>query len=445
MNKTISITLPTRCRPERVRKMMSSCVDLADHPERLEFLLYLDPDDTDTRHETLQEEYPDSKVKVFIEGRLFSIFRMQNFLTQHATGDIIGYLADDMHFTTEHWDTYVQEAFTGDRIWLVYPIERHKGSRGATHGFLSRVAIELVGALMPNDFYYNYGDTWLWDVYGQIGRLRCLKTARISHDHPGFAERRKDPDLAMAAYWDDTYAEKFKRKKKGRMNRIEKDKKHYSKTAYQRQQWVNKLTNYIRSRAPFMRRKEELIEFENEIKDSFLNGDIQAPVHLSDGNEEMLIDLFSQVKPTDWVFSAWRSHYHALLHGVDPDWLKDQILRGFSITICNPEHRFYASAIVGGILPIALGAAMGIKRNNEPDHVWVFIGDMTYRTGICHECISYAAGHALPISFIVEDNGIAVQTPTEIVWGQDKIEPDVYIYKFNSSYPHVGAGQWVTF
>ena len=191
--------------------------------------------------------------------------------------------------------------------------------------------------------------------------------------------------------------------------------------------------------------KEELIQFETDVRTLFEEGNIRAPVHLSDGNEESLIEIFKNVKRTDWVFSNWRSHYHALLHGIDPRWLKSEIVDGRSITICNPEHRFFSSAIVGGILPIALGAALSVKRKQEPDHVWVFLGDMTACTGIFHEVITYARGHSLPISFVVEDNGISVQTPTKEVWGEDNADIDLHRYIFTSSYPHVGSGKWVTF
>ena len=61
---------------------------------------------------------------------------------------------------------------------------------------------------------------------------------------------------------------------------------------------------------------------------------------------------FQRIRRDDWVFSTWRSHYHALLHGVDRQWLKERILGGESITIMNAEHHFFSSAIVGGVGPI---------------------------------------------------------------------------------------------
>ena|SRR3989344_373692 len=201
--------------------------------------------------------------------------------------------------------------------------------------------------------------------------------------------------------------------------------------------------------------KEELIGFEQEISDIYCAGKIKAPVHLSDGNEEQLIGIFKKIHKDDWVFSTWRSHYHALLHGVPKEKVKKEILKGNSITLCFPEHRFFTSAIVGGIVPIAVGAALAIKKKGEKRHVWCFVGDMTAEAGLFYENAKYADLHRLPITFVVEDNGESVGTPTDVVWGYDRKtrKPDylnqgrtnIMYYQYKKKWPHVGAGKWVTF
>ena len=107
--------------------------------------------------------------------------------------------------------------------------------------------------------------------------------------------------------------------------------------------------------------KNDLINFEEEIKKIYESGKIKAPIHLSGNNEEQLIKIFKKIKKNDWVFSTWRNHYHALLKGIPKEWLKKEIIAGRSMGINNIKHKFYSSAIVGGILPIALGTAKAIK------------------------------------------------------------------------------------
>ena len=186
---------------------------------------------------------------------------------------------------------------------------------------------------------------------------------------------------------------------------------------------------------------DDLIAFETDIAALFEQGKIRAPVHLSKNNEAELIRIFKDIKPSDWVFSTHRSHYHALLKGIPADWLKAEILAGHSITINNREHKFFSSAIVGGILPIALGVAMA------GETAWVFCGDMAAETGIFHECVKYAHGHNLPIRFIIEDNFHSVCTPTIEVWGElEFCTMDKRIrYEYRNGYPHQGSGKWVTF
>lgn len=200
--------------------------------------------------------------------------------------------------------------------------------------------------------------------------------------------------------------------------------------------------------------KQELIDFEKEIADIYCDGKIRAPIHLSDGNEDALIEIFKGIKKSDWVFSTWRSHYHALLHGVPREKIKEEILRGNSITLSFPEYRFFTSAMVGGIVPIATGTALGLKLKKESRYVWCFVGDMAAETGGFYESAKYADNHQLPITFVVEDNDESVGTPTKTVWGYKANQVPDYLlrqrsnimyYHYKKQYPHVGAGKWVTF
>lgn len=188
-------------------------------------------------------------------------------------------------------------------------------------------------------------------------------------------------------------------------------------------------------------KKEELIEFENLVKSFYEQGRIHSPVHLSGGNENQLIKIFKLVKKNDWVFSTWRSHYHALLKSQDWVWLMSEILKNRSIHINSRKYKIFTSAIVGGILPIAVGVALAIKRKHLKSHVWCFVGDMTAETGNFYECVKYAAG--LPITFVVEDNGLGVYTPTGKVWKKGRAK--VVRYKYKRKYPHHGIGKWVNF
>ena len=196
---------------------------------------------------------------------------------------------------------------------------------------------------------------------------------------------------------------------------------------------------------------ESLKNFESEIGDIFNAGKIKAPVHLSDGNEEGLIEVFKNVSSTDWVLCSWRSHYQALLKGVPAQLVKSEIISGRSISLCFPEHRMFSSAIVGGHVSISVGIAMAEKNNNSKNHVWCFLGDMTSETGVAQTSIRYAETHDLPITFVIEDNGLSVLTDTRNVWASTNLRYEevksskVVSFKYKSKYPHAGAGVRVQF
>ena len=194
--------------------------------------------------------------------------------------------------------------------------------------------------------------------------------------------------------------------------------------------------------------KDELLAFESRVAEAFADAKIRGPVHLSGGNENELIDLFKQIDRDDWVFSTYRNHYHALLHGIDPEWLMSEILAGRSMNITNVEHRFFTSAIVGGTLPIAVGVAAALKRLGASRRVWCFVGDMAGTTGAFHEARQYAVGHDLPIMFVIENNGLSCNSPTIECWGPPGTRgwgDKRLAYNYTRKYPHVGVGHFVQF
>tara|TARA_B100000029_G_scaffold510410_1_gene601813 strand:+ start:3525 stop:4157 length:633 start_codon:yes stop_codon:yes gene_type:complete len=192
--------------------------------------------------------------------------------------------------------------------------------------------------------------------------------------------------------------------------------------------------------------KKDLISFESEIKEKYDNGEISGPIHLSKNNEDDLINIFQYIDSEDWVYVAWRNHYHALLHGFDREKLMEDIIEGRSMATSSNVNKFYSSAIVGGIIPIALGTAMAIKRKGETRRVWCFIGDMTFETGVFHESYKFATNYKLPLQFVMEDNNLSVHTPTDVAWKlRQKVPEDVVYYKYKNGYPHHGTGAWVNF
>ncbi len=195
--------------------------------------------------------------------------------------------------------------------------------------------------------------------------------------------------------------------------------------------------------------KNDLEQFTKEIIKKYKKGETYAPVHLSGGNEEELIEIFKHIKPQDWVFTTHRSHYHALLKSKDKEWVINEIInKARSSHINSKKHKIFSSAIVGGVIPIALGVAFALKRKKAKNKVWCFVGDMAAEMGQMWEALKYAKFNNLPIVYVVEDNKIGCNTPTKKAWGssQKYLENRHLIhYTYQRKYPHYGIGEWIVF
>lgn len=212
---------------------------------------------------------------------------------------------------------------------------------------------------------------------------------------------------------------------------------------------------------------EELQAFEEDIAIEFDAGNIRAPVHSENGNEDQLREIFKEIDPNDYVCGTWRQHYKCLLKGVPPAQLKADIMAGKSITLCYRQFNIFSSAIVGGIIPIALGIAFDLKRKQSTQKVWCFVGDMTSLTGAFHEALLYANNFDLPIVFVIEDNNKSVCTDTRKTWGivtnpygpwgnefknfyrPGKVYKNngkfIRYYEYVSKWPHAGFGKRIQF
>lgn len=193
--------------------------------------------------------------------------------------------------------------------------------------------------------------------------------------------------------------------------------------------------------------KQQLIDFEDRIKELWEDAKIPYYVHLSGGNEEQLIELFKEIKPEDYVFSTHRSHYHYLLKGGSPKELEEKILRGESMHPHNKDINFLSSAIVAGNPTTAAGVALALKRKESKNKVWCFVGDGAEDEGNFYEAVRYVDGWNLPCTFIIEDNNRSVETPKAERYGSSKIDwPScVRRYNYTPTTLHAGTDKWVDF
>ena len=161
-------------------------------------------------------------------------------------------------------------------------------------------------------------------------------------------------------------------------------------------------------RMVLIRCAEEKLAKEREL------GSIKGPVHLSAGQEAIAVGLSQNLRKTDRVFGAHRSHSHLLALNASVYKLFAEVLArdtgfsrgmGGSMHLIDLESGFYGSApIVSGTVPLAVGAAFDAKRNNTNDIGVSYLGDGALEEGVVHESLNLAKVLPAPVLFVVENN-----------------------------------------
>lgn len=178
---------------------------------------------------------------------------------------------------------------------------------------------------------------------------------------------------------------------------------------------------------------------EEKIREHYNEDEMKTPMHMSMGEEAIAVGVCHSLKAKDQVFGTYRSHAIYLAKTGDTDnffaemYGKDTSLqkgKGGSMHLCAPESGFMGtSAIVGSIIPVAVGASFANKQKNNGKLVAVFFGDGATDEGAFWESLNVACLMKLPILFVCEDNGLAVHTPTSKRHGYASIT-DI-VSKFN--------------
>lgn len=148
--------------------------------------------------------------------------------------------------------------------------------------------------------------------------------------------------------------------------------------------------------------------------------EMRCPMHLCIGQEAIAVGVCAGLSVKDVVFGNHRAHGHYLAKGGSLNALVAELYgcstgccggRGGSMHLIDLEAGFLGSTpIVGGTVPLAVGAAWAAVLKNENRVSVVFFGDGCFEEGVMHESLNFAALHRLPIIFICENNEFSVYT-----------------------------------
>lgn len=161
--------------------------------------------------------------------------------------------------------------------------------------------------------------------------------------------------------------------------------------------------------------------FEEKVSELRFTSQIGGLLHLGIGQEAVAAGAASALRRDDYTFAGHRAHAHVIAKGGDLSRLLAELAgratgycrgKGGSMHLVAFDVGFVtATGVVGGSIPLALGAALVCKERRKEQVAVVFFGDGAGQIGPFHESLNIASLWKLPVIFVCENNGYAEFTP----------------------------------
>lgn len=163
--------------------------------------------------------------------------------------------------------------------------------------------------------------------------------------------------------------------------------------------------------------------FDETIEALFKEGIMHGTTHLSIGQEATAVGGCAVLTNKDKITSTHRGHGHAIAKGARVDKMMAEMFgkrtgyskgKGGSMHLADLDNgNLGSNGIVGGGIPIAVGAALTAKMKNKNDVTVSFFGDGATNEGSFHEAVNLASIWDLPVVFFCENNQYGMSSPID--------------------------------
>ena len=160
--------------------------------------------------------------------------------------------------------------------------------------------------------------------------------------------------------------------------------------------------------------------FEEKVEALFAKGELPGFVHLYIGQEACAAGVCANLNTDDYITSTHRGHGHCIAKGGKLNRMMAELFakktgynhgKGGSMHLAATEIGILgANGITAGGLPIAVGAGLSSKMQNQGRVAVAFMGDGSTNQGTFHESVNLAAAFKIPVVFAVENNQFGVGT-----------------------------------
>ncbi len=209
MIQRYALICPTRGRPDRLQEFISSALDTAAQPDRIEILLYVDEDDPECEAyekviSQLTNENSKSSISLTI-GPSIGVPRAANKLAELTTADVFLTANDDQVYIDKGWDTRLDTEIEKypDGIFCMWFNDKWESENFCTFPILSRRWVETLGYLQFPFFEHFFADAWLWMLAKAVGREHYIEDVVVEHRHWKTGKSEKDATYDMHATSED--------------------------------------------------------------------------------------------------------------------------------------------------------------------------------------------------------------------------------------------------
>ncbi|MEM8535253.1 MAG: pyruvate dehydrogenase (acetyl-transferring) E1 component subunit alpha [Chloroflexota bacterium] len=175
-----------------------------------------------------------------------------------------------------------------------------------------------------------------------------------------------------------------------------------------------------------------LRRFEERAGEMYTKAKIGGYCHLNLGEEATIVGLMAALQPQDYIYTNYREHGYVIARGIEPGPVMAELFgretgvaggRGGSMHLFDAKAKLMGGyAIVGGQIPLAVGAAYALKYKGLPGVVLCQLGDGSTNIGAWYESLNLAKLFQLPIIFFIVNNGYGMGTTVQMA----SSEPDLY-------------------
>ena len=173
------------------------------------------------------------------------------------------------------------------------------------------------------------------------------------------------------------------------------------------------------------RRMLRIRRFDERASKMVKRGAIPGTVHTSIGQEAQVVGACMALGDQDYMTGNHRSHGHPIGKGAPLGPLMAELVgksggvchgKGGSLHLSNFEvGSLGESGIVGGSIPIAVGAGLSSKVLDNGRVALAFFGDGAANQGNLYEGLNMSGVWKLPVIFLCENNQYALSTPAHTV------------------------------